>query len=101
MQFPEVCKAKIEIEDSVYQLSNFSVTTWKMSENISILNEIVGKISVYYTVKKPIADEIPFLKEECQLISEIGESIQSYMLHEKLKTVFRGNQTYPLSSRGS
>ena len=91
MQFPEVCKAKLVINESVYQVSDFAETPWELSENLFILNELVGKIGAFYIEERPLADKGPFLKEECMLINKIAGCLQCYLLHEKLKTEFLGN----------
>lgn len=88
-QFPDVCKAKIEYKDSVYQSANFMETEWVQSANIVVQDEVVGKISVYYTEKTPEMDIGPFLKEEQKLLQTIADRISHFLLHHRLKEVFQ------------
>jgi pyruvate, water dikinase len=94
-QYPDICIAKIAIEDSIYQSPDFHETEWVQSADISIQEKPVGKISVYYTRERPAADEGPFLKEERKLISTISERLERRILHEKLKMVFEETKLPP------
>jgi pyruvate,water dikinase len=88
-QFPDVCKAKIEYKDAVFQSPDFAETEWVQSADIIVQDEKVGKISVYYTEKTPAMDIGPFLKEEQKLLQTIADRIGHFILHHRLKDVFQ------------
>jgi pyruvate,water dikinase len=87
-QYPDVCKADIIIKGVKYQNEEFLETEWSQSANISVHDEIIGSINVYYTEERPIADEGPFLKEERKLIDTIADQFGLFILHRQLKTIF-------------
>ena len=87
-QFPDVCQAKIEYRDKIYQSANFRETQWRLCADINVQDEVVGKICVYYTEERPLADEGSFLKEERKLINTIADQFGLYILHQQLKSVF-------------
>ena len=55
-QYPDVCKADIIIKGVKYQNEDFQVTEWLQSANISVHDEIIGSINVYYTEERPSVD---------------------------------------------
>lgn len=87
-QFPDVCLAKITFAGKSYQSPGFQETPWSQSADIIIQEEPLGRISVYYTEERPVADEGPFLKEERKLIDTIAEQFGFYALHQQLRRVF-------------
>lgn len=94
-QFPEICHAKIVIGDSVYQSENFRDSKWVLNSDVIIQNELAGVIYVYYSEKRPVIDEGPFLKEERKLIDTISEQLGLYLLHQRLKSIFEKNNQTP------
>jgi len=74
-QYPDVCQAKIVYGDQVFQSPNLKETPWVQSVDILLQDEVIGKISVYYTAERPTADEGPFLKEERRLINTIADRL--------------------------
>ncbi len=91
-QFPDVCQAIIEYQDEIFKTSDFLPTSWVMSSDIKVQDEIVGKVLVYYTVERPAADEGPFLKEERRLITHIAERLGHYLLHRNIREIFQNWQ---------
>ncbi len=88
-QYPDVCQAKITFAGKSYQSPGFQEARWVQSADIIVQDEPVGKISVYYTEERPVADEGPFLKEERRLINTIADQFGFYVLHKQLREVFR------------
>jgi len=72
-----------------YFTAGFKESPWVQSADIIVQDEIVGRISVYYTEERPPSDEGPFLKEERKLIDTIAEQFGFYILHQQLKQVFQ------------
>ena len=92
-QFSDVCHAKINVGDNEYKLVDFKETAWVQTATIQVSEEISGKISVYYTEERPVADEGPFLKEERKLINTIAERLGRRIFHERLKLVFEERES--------
>lgn len=91
-QYPEICQAKITFNDLSFQSPGFIEAPWSLRANITVREQVVGEISVYYTEERTAADEGPFLKEERKLIDTIVEQLGLYILHQQLKEVFERQQ---------
>ncbi|MEJ2597437.1 MAG: PEP/pyruvate-binding domain-containing protein [Anaerolineales bacterium] len=87
-QFPDICQAKIDYGGKCYQSPGFRESPWIQSAEIVVQDEVVGKISVYYSQERPQSDEGPFLKEERKLINTVAEQFGFHVLHYRLKQVF-------------
>ena len=71
-QFPDITTARITYDGREYKFSNFEETEWRLITMIKI-NEKPLMIEVYYLEDKP------FLKEEEDLISDIGKRLKSIL----------------------
>jgi pyruvate,water dikinase len=87
-QYPDVCQARITFGDQVFQPPDFKETPWVQTANITVQDEVVGTISVFYTEERPPSDEGPFLKEERKLIETIADRLERRIFFERLKDVF-------------
>jgi pyruvate,water dikinase len=88
-QYPGICKARIAIEDTVYEPPEFQETAWVQSAPIIVQGRAVGKLDVYYLEAMPRSDEGPFLKEERKLIDTIAERIAHYLTQRRLQGALR------------
>ncbi len=88
-QYPAITEAIIQYEDKIFKSEEFELTEWFIQEDIAVQERIVGKITVYYLREMPLADEGPFIKDERRLIKTIAQRIGYFILHKKLKSVFR------------
>jgi pyruvate, water dikinase len=88
-QYPDICVAKLAVYDKVFSTPDFKETPWSQESEIIVQGSKVGTIKVYYLDEKPEFDEGPFLKEERKLIDTVAERISGFILHNKLKNVFR------------
>ena len=88
-QYPDVCQAEIIHARKTFQSPGFQVTPWMLSADIMVQDQVVGRISVYYTEERPLSDEGPFLKEERKLIEAIAEQFGFTILHQQLRQVFQ------------
>ncbi|MFH1755119.1 MAG: PEP/pyruvate-binding domain-containing protein, partial [Candidatus Latescibacterota bacterium] len=86
-QYPEACRAKITIEDQIYQQPGFQETHWVQCADIVAQNMVIGSICVYYTKQMPPADDGPFLKEETKLIRTIAERLGHFIIHHRMKRI--------------
>ena len=91
-QYPDVCQARITYGTRAFETPGFHETPWMQSADISVQDEIVGRIDVCYTEERPPSSEGPFLKEERKLINTIAERLERRIFHERLKSVFEGNR---------
>jgi hypothetical protein len=99
-QYPEVCQAEVNYAGKRYQSSDFKPSPWVQSADIIVQEQVVGKISVYYSEERPASDEGPFMKEERRLINTIAEQFGFYILHEQLKQVFQQQKQIDDASEG-
>jgi hypothetical protein len=99
-QYPNVCRVKIDLSGRTYRSLDFIETSWVQKADIFLQEDVVGRISVYYTEERPIADEGPFLKEERKLIDTIAEQFGMYLLHQQLKGVFEQQQSSETEHQG-
>lgn len=74
-QFPEVTCAKITYGDSEYKSTNFENSKYALGVNRKVNNKILN-LQVYYL------DEKPFLKEEADLLIDIGNRLK-YIIGKK------------------
>jgi DNA-binding CsgD family transcriptional regulator len=74
-QYPEITCARITFKEETYRSQGFKVTKWRQSSRISIYNEPVGEVAIFYLEERPPADEGPFLKEERALLDALAERI--------------------------
>lgn len=88
-QYPDICVAKLSIENKLYMTENYTDTKWMMEADIIVQGNITGTLRINYLTEKAEFDEGPFLKEERKLINTIAERISSYILHNRLKVVFK------------
>ncbi len=91
-QYPDCCQSEITLGKKTYRSSDFSRTPWVQHADIQVRDQVVGKISVYYTEEKPQMDEGPFLLEERRLINTIADQVGNFLLHQKLQDVFEKRQ---------
>ncbi len=74
-QYSDITCSRIVFEGHEYKTANFKKTKWKQSAKIKVHSVIVGEIEIFYFEKKPVLDEVPFLKEERNLIDAIAERL--------------------------
>ncbi len=84
-QYPGSCAAKIVFEGRVFETPGLVQTRWVQHAPIVCEGSRIGEVAVYYTDRKPNADEGPFLKEERRLINAIAERIGYMVLQRRLR----------------
>lgn len=72
-QYPEICCARIRLENEEYCTENFRETPWIQSRNIVIAGMPVGTLDVCYLEEMPEEYEGPFIEEERNLVNAIAE----------------------------
>ena len=87
-QYPEFTRVKITFEGTSYYSKNFKESVWFQKENFVTLDNKKGSILVFYLKKFPNAYEGPFLKEECQLLTNLGKLISGHINNFKGREIF-------------
>ncbi len=88
-QYPGICRARIAIDENVYQPTDFQETPWILGAPIVVQGRTAGKLEVCYLEAMPRSDEGPFLKEERKLIDTIAQRMAHYVTHRKLEGAVR------------
>lgn len=83
-QYPDVCRAKISVENNIYCSPDFVESAWMQSAGIGIKDSAVGRVTVGYIQERPAADDGPFLREETKLIRAIAGQLGSLIEYQRL-----------------
>jgi len=86
-QFPNKCHAKIEYNGKEYALDTIAVTQWYQMSELVVDDNIVGKITVFYT-NIPFQGEC-FLPEEKKLLNTIADRLSHYIFSYQLKNTMK------------
>ncbi|MDY6916163.1 MAG: nucleotidyltransferase domain-containing protein [Candidatus Cloacimonadota bacterium] len=88
-QYVDVCKARICYRGTCVTSEGFRETSWFQKADITVDNEKVGKIEVFYVEKVKNDDDNPFLQEEQKLLNTIAEKLGNYFFHRRLREIFQ------------
>jgi hypothetical protein len=88
-QYPEYTVARICFMDKVFESIDFRETRWRMNQEFNTIDEDKGTIEIFYTMEFSPEDEGPFLKEERDLILNIGNLITGYINSYKARDIIR------------
>jgi len=92
-QYPDVCVAKISLEEHAAQSPNFKETAWVQYADIEVQDKKIGRLCVYYIEEMPHADDGPFLKEETKLLGTIVDRLGHHILYTRMKQAYQEYQT--------
>jgi pyruvate,water dikinase len=92
-QYPDVCHARIVLEDGDYRTPGFVESPWKQTAAITVQDVPVGEITVVYTKEMPPADDGAFLNEETQLLATIADRLGHFIGFRRMKRVFEEIQS--------
>lgn len=82
-QYPRYTAARIRFEGKNYVSKPFADTDWFQSEPFVTIDNKVGAVEIFYLRAFPDEDEGPFLKEERNLLINIGKLISGYLNNYK------------------
>ena len=88
-QYPEITCAKLVIDDREFSTTNFKESKWQQKGDISINRAKIGFLIVGYLLKKPEADEGPFLNEERYLLNLVCERVGQFAKHRQIKAMLQ------------
>ncbi|MFW5805574.1 MAG: PEP/pyruvate-binding domain-containing protein [Bacteroidales bacterium] len=97
-QYPAYTVARICFDDKEFATQSFKETEWKQIYSFDTIKNKTGSIEIFYTKKFAAMDEGPFLKEERELIINIGSLIQGYLnsvLADKVTSTKRSSEKKP------
>ena len=88
-QYPEYTVARIRYMGKEFESADFSESSWKMIQEFSTIDEEKGSIEIFYTTEFNTENEGPFLKEERDLIQNIGSLLTGYINSYKARDIIR------------
>jgi len=86
--------AAITIDGKQYHTGNFKDSQWKLTRDITVDGEPIGKIEVCYLEDKNEMDEGSFLMEERNMINIIGEQIGIFLESERIEVTLVENRRF-------
>jgi signal transduction histidine kinase len=81
-QFPEVTCARIKFKNSTFSTTNFRISNWQQTQDLTVNEKPSGSLEVIYLERRPDSDEGPFLKEERNLLNVIAERLGHIVEHK-------------------
>ena len=91
-QYPEYTVARIRYMSKEFETVGFRETNWKMVQEFITLDGEKGSIEIYYTSEFNAENEGPFLKEERDLILNIGSLLTGYINSYKASDIIKLSQ---------
>ncbi len=85
-QHVDVCRARLTLLGKVYRSEGFVETEWRQAADISVQDDRVGEVEIFYAVERPKAAEGSFLKEERRLINAVAERLGLFILQRRLRS---------------
>src|SRR5664280_2013087 len=76
----------------VFETVDFRETAWRMVQDFSTIDDEKGSIEICYTTEFSAENEGPFLKEERDLIQNIGSLLTGYINSYKARDIIRLSQ---------
>ena len=91
-QYPEYTVARIRLMDKEFETVDFKETNWRMAQELTTIDGEKGSIEIFYTMEFSQENEGPFLKEERDLIENIGSILTGYINSYKARDIIRLSQ---------
>jgi len=91
-QYPEYTVARIKFMGKVFESVDFRETRWRMAQEFTTIDNEKGSIEIFYTTEFNAENEGPFLKEERDLIQNIGSLLTGYINSYKARDLIRLTQ---------
>jgi pyruvate,water dikinase len=94
-RYPDICQAKITLEENVYHSYHFQESRWVQSADIVVRGRTIGDIQVSYTRDISGEGRVVFLPEETRLIRTIAERLGHFIIYRQLKQSYDGESISP------
>jgi hypothetical protein len=91
-QYPEFTVARIRFMGKEFESVDFCETNWRMVQEFSTVDGEKGSMEIFYTTEFNVESEGPFLKEERDLIQNIGSLLTGYLNSYKARDIIRLTQ---------
>lgn len=91
-QYSEFTVARIRFMGNEFETVDFKETIWRMTQEFSTIDGENGLIEIFYTMEFSPENEGPFLKEERDLIQNIGSLLTGYINSYKARDIIRLSQ---------
>jgi len=88
-QYPEMTVARIWFEGKQYTSKGFRESQWVLSQKFDTIDNRKGEIEVFYLKDFPKLDEGPFMKEERQLVENLGSIIANYLNSQEARKILQ------------
>jgi hypothetical protein len=88
-QHPEFTSARITYDGNRYRSPKFRESEWYMEQTFETFDNKTGRIEVFYLKRFKTEDEGPFLKEERQLIDNLGSIIVNYLNSQEAREIIK------------
>jgi len=82
-RYPDITCVRLTIEGREYRTENYEDTEWKLYQDVLVSGIKAGSIEICYLAEKPRKYEVPFLKEEIDLLKAIAEILQHVIEHKR------------------
>lgn len=92
-QFPFITCARLTINGNVFTTEKFKKTKWRLASDVLVGGKQAGLLEVFYMEEKPEVDEGPFMKEERELISAIGEHLGGAIQRRKAEAALKESES--------
>jgi len=92
-QYPEYTVARIRYMGNDFETVDFRETRWRMVQEFTTIDNEKGSIEIFYTTEFNRESEGPFLKEERDLIQNIGSLLTGYINSYKARDIIRLSQS--------
>ncbi len=88
-QYPKITCAKLVIDDREFSTENYEESKWQQKGDITVNSTKVGFLIVGYLLKKPEANEGPFLNEERYLLNLVCERVGRVTERNQMETMLQ------------
>jgi hypothetical protein len=88
-QYPEFTAARIRFMGNEFETVEFKETPWRMVQDFVTIDGEKGTIEIFYKTEFNTEFEGPFLKEERDLIQNIGSLLTGYINSYKARDIIR------------
>jgi hypothetical protein len=93
LQYPQSTVVRITFEGKVYLSGDFRETPWVLREQFITIDNTIGVIECYYQKEFPDMGEGPFLKEEREMIKNIGRLLAHFLNNFKGRMLIEHSST--------
>ena len=86
---PEICRARIVVNDVQYVSNDFRESPWELSAKIEAHGDTFGVVQIYHTEKTPGCGEIPYSQAERELLQAAADCIGRLVHHFQMERQFQ------------